>query len=207
MARTEPPTLEQQHCGVEYALRSPMSRFSERSGAGGLLLAVVAPFAFAACSSPDPRAEPISLRVELPKKFTREAVIDTVVTNEGSEPVFVATLDGTRIKLVSEFRRENGFSPWGGNRPFGRDGVVLAKLGPGASFEGRIRVDELPPITGTTDPSALDWEGSLDSVGGEFRLSIELHTRDHAATERPHDCVERRLASASFDVPLTVWTR
>src|SRR5690349_13269428 len=111
-----------------------MSRSSQSPSTSGLRLAAVALFAFAACRSSDPSADPVSIRVELPKKFTREAIVRAVVTNDGSAPVFVATLDGTRIKLLSEFRRENGFTPWGGNRPFTRDGVVLAQLGPGETL-------------------------------------------------------------------------
>jgi hypothetical protein len=168
---------------------------------------LVVPACASAPDSDDARAERIAFRVDLPKRFTREASVNVEVTNEGSEPVFVWTLDGRQLMLRSEMKSANGFFPCGGNRPFCREGTELVRLDPGASIRGSVRIDELPPITGTTEPSALDWVGENDSVEGEYRLCAEVHTREHAATTHPPDCDERQLAGPPFVVPLTEWKR
>jgi len=158
-------------------------------------------------ASYDAKAERIVFDVELPKPFARDAMIQVEVTNQGSDPVFVRTIDGTRMFLYSEMKLPNGFFPSGGNRAYNQEGTKLVRLDPGQSIRGSIRIDELPPITGTTSPSGVNWLGENESVEGEFRLAGTFHSRSHAATEKPADCDERQLASPSFVVPHTAWKR
>ncbi len=158
-------------------------------------------------ASYDAESERIEFRVELPKAFTRGANVQVEVTNDGSDPVFVRSLDGSRIMLFSEVERADGFSPSGGNRAYRHDQVELVRLDPGQSILGSIRIDELLPITGTIPPSALDWEGENESIEGAYRLSGLFHSRGHAATQEPPDCDKRQLAGPSFVVPPTEWKR